>query len=41
MNYFDQSTETIIQIKFGSGKVTFDVANPVKNDFEASVVIST
>ena len=41
MNYLDQSTETSVQIKFGSGKVLFDVNNPVRNDFEASVVFSS
>ena len=40
MNYLDQSTETAIHIKFGSGRVLFDVENPVKKDFEASVVFS-
>ena len=40
MNYLDQSTETSIHIRLGSGKVLFEVDNPVKKDFEASVVFS-
>ena len=40
MNYLDQSTETSIHIRLGSSKVLFEVDNPVKKDFEASVVFS-
>ena len=41
MNYLDQGIETAIHIKLGSGRVLFEVENPVKKDFEASVVFSS